>query len=369
MLSILRKISFLALLSILFLGASAPQAFAQGSLFEEPLETIKERLEEKGVEVVEYSEEKWGNLTPEIIDILAAEGYTSLNDIMEHEDIGYDQELGNVEVLVDYLDSLGLSEDDRNLVVNEIRFRGESQIQSIILSIAKVLRNLLAGFAIIWIIISGIQMVLAHGEESKIAEQKRSITYAIVGLGIVLVLERMIFLIYGAPGVERGITPTAAAGIDIEILGIVSFIKAVIGAAAILMIIRSGFKTITAAGEEEKIIQQRKSIIWIMVGIVIIMINQFIVENLYIKPIRESAGVITATNVENVIALIGRVLQFLLGFVGIIAFAALIYGAGTMIANYGNDELVQRAKKIIKNAVIGIIIILSAFALVSTVIL
>ena len=375
MLSIFRKFSSLILLLIIFFGFAVPQTLAQGSFFEEPLETIKEKLEEgeNGITVIEYSEEKWGTLPPEIIEILESEGYTSLNDIIEDEDIGYDQEVGNVEVLVEYLDDLGLSEDDRNLVINEIRFRGESQIQSIILAIAKVFRNLLGSFAVIWIIISGVQMVIAGGDESKVTEQKRSITYAVIGLAVVLLLERMIVLIYGVPGIEqRGFTERPEA-LSQEFLGLVSFIKAVIGAAAVLMIIISGFRTIAAAGDEEKLTKQKKSIIWIIVGIVIILVNQFIIENLYIEPVKkqiaETGEVITQTNVESVIQFIGTIIQFFLGFVGLIAFAALIYGAGTMIANYGNDELVQKAKKIIKNAIIGIIIIISAFAIVSTVIL
>ena len=54
---------------------------------------------------------------------------------------------------------------------------------------------------------------------------------------------------------------------------------------------------------------------------------------------------------------------------GLIAFAALIYGAAMMVMNMGEDEAVTQAKNIIKNALIGIVIILSAFAIVSTVII
>ena len=66
--------------------------------------------------------------------------------------------------------------------------------------------------------------------------------------------------------------------------------------------------------------------------------------------------------------MVGRVITFLLGFVGIIAFGMLIYGAATMVINYGDEEMVENAKKIIKNAIIGIIIVISAFALVATLI-
>ena len=377
MTSILRKFGFLAVFFTIFSGLLTP-VHAQDALFDDPLEAIKGRLEEEDIKVVEYSESEWGNIPPEVIKILEENEYTSLEDIILINE--YDQGAGNVSVLIEALEGLSyydsdadidiaLSEDDINLIINEIRFRGESQIQSVILAIAKVFRNLLGGIAIIFIVIAGIQMIMASGNEEKIKEQKSSIIYAVIGLVIILVLERLIVLIYGVPGVEREVALGAGTLIDEEILGLVSFIKALIGSIAIFMIIISGIKTIAASGEEEKITEQHRSILWIIVGIVIIIINQVIVKNLYKEPVRTTGGEITTTNVENVIALIGKMLQFILGFVGLIAFAALIFGAASMIANYGNDEMVQKAKKIIKNAIVGIIIIISAFAIVSTVIL
>ncbi len=372
MFSALKKIGFCFLFSILLFSSAAPVQ-AQEAFFDDPLGAIKDRLEEEDIEVADYSEAAWGNLPPEVIEILEEEGAEGLDEVAELAE--YDREQGNVDALVTYLEGMTFAdgtpfdEDTVNRVVNEIRFRGESQIYSVVHSVVKIFRNLLGGIAIIWIIIAGIRMIMASGNEETINEQKRSIIYAMIGLAIVLILERLVVLVYGVPGVERGVVPTAGEKIDEEILGFVSFIKALIGAVAILMIIISGFKTITAAGEEEKLTQQKKSILWIIVGIVIIVVNRVLVENLYTRPVRETGGEIMTTNVESIIATIGRVLQFLLGFVGLVALAALIYGAASMIANYGNDEMIQKAKKIIKNAIIGIIVIISAFAIVSTLML
>ncbi|MBU1018273.1 pilin [Patescibacteria group bacterium] len=369
---ILKKCGFFLLLITLFLGGINPVQ-AQDTLFDDPLDAIKDRLEEEDIKVADYSETDWGNLPPEVIEILDLEGAGNLDDVAGLAE--YDQALGNVDALTTYLEGLTFIDgtpfdnDTVSLIVNEIRFRGESQIQSVVLSIVKVFRNLLGSLAIIWIVIAGIRMIMAYGNEETIKEQKNSIIYAMIGLAIVLILERLIVLVYGVPGVERGVIPEAGAGIDAEILGLVSFIKALIGAVAILMIIISGYKTIAASGEEEKITEQKRSILWIVIGLVIIAVNQIFVENLYLRPIRETGDEITTGNVGNIIATIGTILQFILGFVGLIAFAAMIYGAASMIANYGNDEMVQRAKSIIKNAIIGIIIILSAFALVSTLML
>ena len=63
--------------------------------------------------------------------------------------------------------------------------------------------------------------------------------------------------------------------------------------------------------------------------------------------------------------IIVRVIQVALGFLGLIAVVLIMYGGYVMMTSEGNPERVEKAKQILKNAVIGLIIILSAFAIVS----
>ncbi len=327
------------------------------------------------VTVVDFSKNKWGNLSKDLSDMLdAVTDVDSLDDIAK--EAKYLQSQGNVKALTDYLKDLQLVDknknsytlktDEINLIINAIRFKGESQLLSVVLSVVKVIRNIIGAIAIAIIVFAGIQMMTSSGEESKLTEQKNTIMYVIVGLVAILLIERMIVLIYGTPGVERGFG-TTGKGISEEMYGLISYVKAIVGVIAIVMIMVSGVKTIAAQGEEEKLTNQRKSIIWVVLGLVIIIINKVVVDNLYTKPIANK-DVITKTNVQSIVNLLGTVTQFVLGFVGLIALAAFIYGATTMIANYGNDEMRDKGVKIIKNALIGIIVILSAFAIVSTVI-
>ena len=62
------------------------------------------------------------------------------------------------------------------------------------------------------------------------------------------------------------------------------------------------------------------------------------------------------------------IIQYFLGFLGLLAVIMVIYGGVTYTSSAGNDEAVQKAKKIIMYSVIGIIVIFLAFALVNTVI-
>jgi len=61
------------------------------------------------------------------------------------------------------------------------------------------------------------------------------------------------------------------------------------------------------------------------------------------------------------------ILNFILGFLGFIAVVYVIYGGFLYVASGGNQENVDKGKKIILYAAIGIVIILASFAIVNTV--
>ncbi|MBI4975816.1 hypothetical protein HZC20_04010 [Candidatus Peregrinibacteria bacterium] len=65
--------------------------------------------------------------------------------------------------------------------------------------------------------------------------------------------------------------------------------------------------------------------------------------------------------------LVLRIVNYFLGFLGILAVIMVIYGGVTYVTSAGNDEGVGNAKKIILYSLVGIIIILLAFAIVNTV--
>ena len=66
-------------------------------------------------------------------------------------------------------------------------------------------------------------------------------------------------------------------------------------------------------------------------------------------------------------ALVLRIVNYFLAFLGLIAVIMVIYGGITYVTAAGKDEPIQNAKKIIMYALIGLIIILLSFALVNTV--
>ncbi|MBU1934789.1 pilin [Patescibacteria group bacterium] len=396
-----KKLSLLALIAIIFFNF-APITLAQSDITS-PLDDIKDRLRgicntdtdcdwgdecdtdrtpsicvdeygnPTGIDVIDYSENVWGRLSERVIAILEDEGYTGMNYFVEGFNLAdIDEELSVINEL---------TSDDIELIKAETiayQYLGERQLRDTAQSVITVIRNIIAGLAVIWIIISGIRMILAQGEENVITEQRQSIIYAVIGLVAILLIERLIDVLYGTPGTFvstysagyiEAFDESTEARFSAEIYGVINYVKAIIGAVAIFMMVISGIRLIVAAGEEEQITKQRKVFIWIIVGLILLAIDQIVIENLFSIPVKQQAGQIAASNITALINLIGRVTQFILGFVGLIALGMLVYGAGMLITNYANTELVDKAKKIIKNAIIGIIIIISAYTLIATLIM
>jgi len=65
-------------------------------------------------------------------------------------------------------------------------------------------------------------------------------------------------------------------------------------------------------------------------------------------------------------AIILLAINFILGFVGLIAVIMMIYGGFVLLTAAGDEDATGKAKNIILFAVIGIIIILFSFAIVNT---
>lgn len=65
--------------------------------------------------------------------------------------------------------------------------------------------------------------------------------------------------------------------------------------------------------------------------------------------------------------LVLRIINFFLGFLGILAVIMVIYGGVTYVTAAGADDAIGNAKKIILYSLIGIVIILLSFAIVNTI--
>ncbi|HPY08773.1 MAG TPA: pilin, partial [bacterium] len=61
--------------------------------------------------------------------------------------------------------------------------------------------------------------------------------------------------------------------------------------------------------------------------------------------------------------IIGRIISIVLTFLGVIALLLIIYAGFLWMTSGGEEEKIRRAKNVLKNAAIGLLIIFSSWAL------
>lgn len=82
----------------------------------------------------------------------------------------------------------------------------------------------------------------------------------------------------------------------------------------------------------------------------------------------EAVGADVGLGGGDIRVIIGRIIQVLLTLLGTITLGLMIYAGFTIMTSAGNEEKVTKGKQIMTNAVIGLVIILSAFAITTFVI-
>ncbi|MBU0722024.1 Ig-like domain-containing protein [Patescibacteria group bacterium] len=71
------------------------------------------------------------------------------------------------------------------------------------------------------------------------------------------------------------------------------------------------------------------------------------------------------SNTQDIRIIIAKIIRVIIGFLGIIAVGLIIYAGWLWMSSEGDEEKIGQAKRLLQNAIIGLIIILSAFAIAS----
>lgn len=155
------------------------------------------------------------------------------------------------------------------------------------------------------------------------------------------------------------------------------------GMIAFLFIIWGGFKYMTAQGDPKAVASARGTIVSAVIGLLIlasIFVILLLVERvLQIKILTTFVPSVYAVNIGqefllgdrsitdvfgNFGELVASVVNFALAAGGLVFFAMLIWGGMRYMLARGDDKLIMEARQTVTNAVIGLLIIVSSFAII-----
>lgn len=156
-------------------------------------------------------------------------------------------------------------------------------LENIMYPIIKLLETATAFFFLLIALFSFFRLITANGNEDEARRGRMSIFYAILGFVLVIIAAELVFTVYG--DCQWGLSQTAQifgttctgntniSGVVGIIIEVIKWLNSFVAVAVIIMIIYSGFTIMFSGGNEEKITNARKSIIYIFVGIGILVIN------------------------------------------------------------------------------------------------
>lgn len=81
-----------------------------------------------------------------------------------------------------------------------------------------------------------------------------------------------------------------------------------------------------------------------------------------------SAGLNTGLAAKSVPEIVGSIIGAALSLLGVIFLILMLYGGYTWMTSYGNEQKVTKAKNLIVDALIGLVIVLAAYAITNFII-
>ncbi len=222
--------------------------------------------------------------------------------------------------------------------------------------ILPMVNRVIGVIGILYLIILGVKFILAQGDEEKMGKYKDQAIWLIIGLGLVSVAEFVGFDIFD-PSQRDVLSDAAAKPFYEKLMQVVRFFEYVAMGLVLVNGIISGYKLITSGEEEETVSQEKKFLKSFIIGTIFILMAEVIVRVLSYQDSDLS------TTQDILIQEVAGILNFVLTFIGGVAVLMLIMSSIYYVTSFGNEDQMNRAKRMIITAIGGIVIAFSAFTI------
>jgi len=247
-------------------------------------------------------------------------------------------------------------------------------------SAAHLIEYILGGVALVTMGVAVFKMVGGVDSEETVKNARKTIAWGAIALFIVGASAVLVDKVFaptdtveaqigsGALAVNQlqAILESGQSQARIVALNYVKYFQTFIGATAVLMLFLAGFKMVAAGGNEEIITRQRKMITWIFMGLSTVLISETFV-NIFMPDRGGKIIFNSMTAIGSFSKQLGGFTNFILTFSSALAVLALIVGALYISTAFANPEQVEKGKKILLAACLGLVVTISAYALVNTV--
>ncbi len=244
---------------------------------------------------------------------------------------------------------------------------GINKLEALILTIVDIVKYAIYGLAIFFAFFQGFKLITAGKDIDTFSEEaKNNIKYSLMAIVIVFLADTLIRKVFFPDG--GAVFENQGANIALygkegmkQIRGIYTAMSYVAGSLAILVIVISGVGLTLSAGAEESMTKHKNRILWALAGLLLVGIAEFVVKDVFFPDMGAKLP-----DISKGMLLVKKFTNFMSGFISTISFLLMLYAGFLYIAGGANEENLAKAKKAITAGIIGILLSLGAFALVTT---
>ncbi|MCD5380806.1 hypothetical protein LR004_02665 [Candidatus Gracilibacteria bacterium] len=237
-------------------------------------------------------------------------------------------------------------------------------VNSLGFRILKVLKLIIQGLLVIYVVYIGITMIISMGtDEDKLSKSKNQLWYSLIALVFINIPGTIYSAIsadsnnsvinddgtidFTGEGQTNLIVP--GDGFNGVISSIVGFLEVFIFGVALFVMVMAGIKIMTSRGKEEKVTEAKNKILYSIFAMVFVgMIEAW-------KSLAITGKVKTGTD------LFGNLLDLALLFAGPIVVFFLTLSGYYYITSNGDEDRIKKAKSIIINTIMAILILVVMF--------
>lgn len=238
---------------------------------------------------------------------------------------------------------------------------GEELAINFVQNLIRIVRNVVGAGALVLGVIYGLSLVMSRGQEEKISKQKTNFLWVFVGFVVLIISENVATIFNPEESTSKALVDFNATRDQMR--DVVDYIKWLLGSIIVLLMAVSAVRMVTAGGDEETINSEKKNITWSLIGILVILLANSIVNSIYLLNAPDEAVAAPATTGITEIA---GVIRLILVFIGPLAIAFTIYAGFLYLTSLDDEEGSKQAKTMIVAGVVSIVIIYGAYALVNT---
>ncbi|NDK19594.1 hypothetical protein GW819_02020 [Candidatus Gracilibacteria bacterium] len=240
---------------------------------------------------------------------------------------------------------------------------GESGAKYLLITIARDLKNVITLLAIVFLFIMAIKIIFSHGSEEDIKKWRHGIISASIGIVVMQVAYVLVSTLYDTS--VNGVT--AFDFLEKIVYPFVRLLELLASFAFLAMAFFAFYTIITGGGSEEKAKKGKQTIIFAIIGFLLIKVPRVLVESIYGKAQCDGGlfGIcqVTSPNLSATVQIMTTAINYFNGFVGIVVVLLIIYAGFLVLTGGGDDEKLKKAKSIIKYAIIGIFLLVASYTL------